>query len=286
MTTVASKHGLRAAATEKRNRHAQRTALPPRPGQVEAAKADDPPIGDRYGQMTQLQLLARAIDLGLNPPKSAPKGKLLDAILAAERSARHEDKIEVNRQESVPSEPKGLAKAQKLAAEGRPAGWESVISGDGAAVTVTLTRGSEAIVIRWDGGVFNYDESAYIVGDRSVKPRNVSAARVWLGRAAETATAELQRVTVTRWRKKTDGPAKAAVGLSPDASEREIWESLKGKRITWFNRHSSGTESAKLTVNPRYFRLTEVAGERIIQFTSVDGGFRACRVEAILSIRR
>lgn len=37
-TTTANRHGLRAAATERRNKHAQRTPLPPRAGQVEAAK--------------------------------------------------------------------------------------------------------------------------------------------------------------------------------------------------------------------------------------------------------
>lgn len=38
MTTVANKHGLRKAANDRRNRHAQRTPLPPRPGQVEEAR--------------------------------------------------------------------------------------------------------------------------------------------------------------------------------------------------------------------------------------------------------
>lgn len=39
MTTTANKHGLRKAASERSNRHAQRTPLPPRAGVVEAAKA-------------------------------------------------------------------------------------------------------------------------------------------------------------------------------------------------------------------------------------------------------
>lgn len=38
MTTKANKYGLRAAATERTNRHAQRTPLPPRPGVVEGAR--------------------------------------------------------------------------------------------------------------------------------------------------------------------------------------------------------------------------------------------------------
>lgn len=38
MTNVANKHGLRKAATERRNRHAQRTPLPPKPGAIEEAR--------------------------------------------------------------------------------------------------------------------------------------------------------------------------------------------------------------------------------------------------------
>lgn len=38
MTTKANKHGLRAAAAERSNRHAQRTPLPPRPADVEDAR--------------------------------------------------------------------------------------------------------------------------------------------------------------------------------------------------------------------------------------------------------
>ena len=38
MTTNANKFGLRKAAAEKSNRHAQRTPLPPRKGVVEAAR--------------------------------------------------------------------------------------------------------------------------------------------------------------------------------------------------------------------------------------------------------
>lgn len=38
MTTKANKHGLRAAAAERSNRHAQRTPLPPRKGDIDDAK--------------------------------------------------------------------------------------------------------------------------------------------------------------------------------------------------------------------------------------------------------
>src|SRR3954465_10985339 len=37
-TTTANKHGLRKAAQERTNRHAQRTPLPPKPGVVEGAR--------------------------------------------------------------------------------------------------------------------------------------------------------------------------------------------------------------------------------------------------------
>lgn len=101
MTNTATRHGLRKAAAEKRDRHAQRTPLPPRPGQVQDAKdaiaESRPPAGSgrvarngkveevRYGTMTQSELLGCARALGLNPRQSAAKGKLLSMLLEAER---------------------------------------------------------------------------------------------------------------------------------------------------------------------------------------------------------
>jgi hypothetical protein len=122
MTNVASKHGLRAAATERRNKHAQRTPLPPKPGVVEAAKETPReeydrltalPLSkqtkaiqarirvlgnrwentgegreaiERYGRMTIPQLKEKARSMGVSP-LPARKGELLNAILRVEQSS-------------------------------------------------------------------------------------------------------------------------------------------------------------------------------------------------------
>jgi hypothetical protein len=103
MTTTASKHGLRAAATERRNKHAQRTALPARPGQVQAARdaireqnvaelIEESPSA-RYGMMTVVQLKAEAKSLGLVTYTLRTKGALLNAILLRLRETPEADAL-------------------------------------------------------------------------------------------------------------------------------------------------------------------------------------------------
>jgi hypothetical protein len=87
MTNVASKHGLRAAATERRTKHAQRTMLPPkatrdaiREANVVELIAESPSA--RYGMMTVAELKVEAKSLGLVTYTLRTKGALLNAILA------------------------------------------------------------------------------------------------------------------------------------------------------------------------------------------------------------
>jgi hypothetical protein len=75
----ASKHGLRKAAEERSARHAQRTALPPRAGQVQDAKdviAASHVLAKRMDEMgpAMLKLIAKADESGVWPsPKKIAK---------------------------------------------------------------------------------------------------------------------------------------------------------------------------------------------------------------------
>lgn len=60
MTTQASKHGLRKAAEERRNRHAQRNPLPPKPGKVADARAVIAAVVDGDASDTRSQAKAQA----------------------------------------------------------------------------------------------------------------------------------------------------------------------------------------------------------------------------------
>lgn len=137
MTTTASKHGLRAAATERRTKHAQRTPLPPRAGEVEEARqlgvgrptarerraanrdanvaelAVEQPEIVKYGSMTVAQLKVEAKALGLVTHTLRTKGALLSAILerqnteaAAKRALAAEARIDAQMaQENAEAEP-------------------------------------------------------------------------------------------------------------------------------------------------------------------------------------
>jgi len=94
MTTTASKHGLRAAAAERRAKHAQHTVLPARPGEV--AEARDLGVGQpqaKYGEMTVAQLKVEAKSLGLVTYTLRTKGALLNAILLRLRETPEADAL-------------------------------------------------------------------------------------------------------------------------------------------------------------------------------------------------
>lgn len=82
MTTTASKHGLRKAAGERRNRHAQRTMLPPRAGEVEEARE---PV--------------RASKPDLSASKSWPKAEAVMGVLLANEWDCHPEVMEGDRVE-------------------------------------------------------------------------------------------------------------------------------------------------------------------------------------------
>lgn len=128
MTNTASKHGLRAAAEERRNKHAQRTPLPARPGEVQEARdlGVGAPEPKRYGEMTVVQLKAEAKALGLVTYTLRTKGALLTAILAkiqepAEAVEHVDAKIDAQMaQETAASEP-----AEALVTEPAPRSAEA-----------------------------------------------------------------------------------------------------------------------------------------------------------------
>lgn len=97
MTTTVKRGAGRPAATEKSNRHAQRTPLPPKAGTVQAAKdaireanvaalVEELPSA-KYGMMTVAELRKVATGLLVKGARSMKKGELLNAILEAETAA-------------------------------------------------------------------------------------------------------------------------------------------------------------------------------------------------------
>ena len=175
-TTTASKHGLRAAATERRNKHAQNTPLPPKGGVV---PVETPANAARYGAMTQPQLYRLSASLGINASADAPKGTLLTAILAKERQNRAASVCPNPWHQSSPARAKQLCpecpaethedriragqerKRQKRADEDAPKQWAS-ISDDTLDQSRSWAKASalmaEAIANGWDCNPVRYED--------------------------------------------------------------------------------------------------------------------------------
>jgi hypothetical protein len=261
-----------------------------------------------YGKMTAAQLRTVAEGLGLTPPKFATKGRLLNDILKKERADSYtaaqaeQDALPQdadspggayvpNQDLSGSAEPKGAAKAAAFAGKIEEAGWATKISTRPGGGTEALSqRGAETIEIVWYNGVITYGNLVHVIGDRTVKLRNVSHALQIALRTAEEAHKELARVANSRaFRPASKAAATATAGprkvlpFGSEAPAEEISKAVLGKRIVWQNRISGAEESAIASGDPRWVSVREAAGERVLQFCSANG-FRACRLSAIVRV--
>lgn len=295
MTTTASKFGLKQAAKERSNRHAQRTPLHPRAGSVD--EATEPVEGQPYGKMTAPELRKVLNKMGFFPAKGLDRGRLLELILDAEMKAAKADLAVAEKQ--LPRKAKGsvsdaaldnsksFAKASALMALGIENGWDctpEMLEGD--TVELLLKRGTEVLWISWTAGVLTTEPMpSYTVADRTIKLRNASAVKQYATRAPEVGTKELAKVSANRFfRKRPIEPARGKLPFDPKlATDEEVIANLSGKAIAWHNSRTQGTEQAN--VGLRWLDLKEVEdGDRIFSFCGPGTGFRACRLSAITSV--
>jgi hypothetical protein len=257
-TTTANKHGLRKAAAERTNRHAQRTPLPPKPGVVEGAR-------EVIDSLTSIQ--ADIVDKAV-----------------AKAAESHGDAPDV----------RSWGKAKEFARKAGEAKWEVSLEPRAEAVELTATRGAETIVQAWSNGVWQYPASFYAHGDRNTKPRNASGAAKLLTRSPEDAAAEAGKVASNKHFRKAE-PKDITVKLEEAqrhlpfdpalAPDEMILATLTGQALQWYNRISRGTETAM--VGRKGVRLTVTPdGERVVTFCCPATGYRSCLVTAILKVGR
>lgn len=299
VTTTANKAGLKAAAKTRSARHDQRTALP--------SRGEDSQT-ESYGKMTLAELRGRAKELGLSIPKGTKQGEILVAILAEEvRLGKPAKKVAKTEKTPTPRTPKpapttpeppagskSYPKAMGVAAVADANGWASKVEfHDGDEVELTMTRGDEVLWISWVGGVMkNEPMPTYTIADRTIKLRNASAVKLYLGRAPETGVAELARVSSNRhFRKREDGTeakaAKKAVRLPFDpatATEKKIIDALVGRSVSWSNRLRDENETAVVGPDPRRVSIREFQGHRVVWFCCPQTGFRAFNLDALLRV--
>jgi hypothetical protein len=295
MTTTANKFGLKKAAQERSNRHAQKTPLPPRAGSVD--EATEPVEGQPYGKMTAPELRKVLNGMGFFPAKGLDRGRLLELILNVEMKAAKADlaaaekqlprKVKASVSDATLDASKSFAKASDVMSVGMKHGWDMTPERlEGDTVELLMKRGDEVLWISWTAGVLTTEPMpSYTVADRTIKLRNASAVKQYAAREPETGKKELVKVQSNRFfRKRAIEPTRAKLPFDPKlATDEEVIARLSGKAIAWHNSRTQGTEQAN--VGLRWLELREVEdGDRIFSFCGPGTGFRACRLSAITSV--
>lgn len=264
-TTNVPKGAGRAAAAEKRNRHAQRTPLPPKAGQVEAARE---PIAEEPKPKT--------------PRKTGE-------VLAEARRTRAKKAAPV-----AVETPERRTQPDTKAHRARPAfeasGWDVTVQVDGDYAEMIAQRGPEVIHQAWIGGVYQPEAATYTIHDRTVKTRNLAEAIRRGGRPADAAEDEFKKVITNKAFVKKAPTAKAPVRLPFDpehADDEEILAALLGTRVRWINRISNNEETGTITLSPKHLSIkVSPEGEKVVRFCCIATGFRAFRLPALLSVGR
>lgn len=253
MNTVKKGAG-RPAATARSNRHAQRTPLPPRPGQVEAAKApvDSKPSGKRT------QTGDPITDPKPGDSKSWQKAKQFLGIAKG------------NGWSTVSGNAEGTEPSEDV-------------------VEVTVTRGDEVIWISWTSGGLTLDPMpTYTIADRTIKLRNASQAKQYASRSTEIGKSELERVSSNKFfRRKAVEPKRGKLPFDPKlATDEEVISALLGMTVTWHNNLTQGSEVGHVGRDAHKVRLAERNGDRIFSFCCPATGFRAFYLSALMKVRR
>jgi hypothetical protein len=248
MTTKANKFGLRAAAAERSNRHAQRTPLPPRPGVVEAARE---PITDLLGVVAKATAL---VDGEASDARSLGKAQTFASLAVAAKW-----------QAVVTPSDEGVEVTATRGAE-------------------TIVQAWSGGVWEYESSIYAYGDRN--TKPRNASGARKLLGRTEEDAAAEMS--KVLANNSFRKREPVDlANARPALPFDREsATDEQIFKAVNGQAIVWYNRISRGKESA--IVSPRTSpRMTYLpTGERILNWCCPVTGFRSAMVDAILQVGR
>lgn len=278
-TTTVPKGSGRAAARERTNRHAQRTALPPKPGVVEAARE---PISEPSARGARATCPVCTEDL-------SARGMPRHLKAHAERGEKEPSAAVEAPAESTPTDTP--TKAHKHATAFSEAGWKvEVQTSDGGYAELIAVRGTETIHQAWVSGVYVPESASYTIGDRTVKTRNVAEALRWGKRSVGDAETEFAKVGSNKSfvkRAPAEKPKAAKLPFDPETvTEPELVAAIAGAKIRWMSRLSNQEETAIVHPDPRKIREEMQYGFRTVLFLCMTTGFRAFRLVDILSVSK
>lgn len=248
-TTTANKHGLRKAAQERTNRHAQRTPLPPKPGVIEGAreviaagKALQTP--ESHGAATGGRSVGKAQGF-------AEKARAAKWDVSVEQQG--DDAIELT-----------ATRGSEILIQAWAGGvWQYPSSfyahGDRNTKPRNASGAAKLLTRSPEDAAAEAGKVASNKHFRKAEPKDI-------GVKLEEAQRHLP--------------------FDPDlAPDEMVLAMLTGQALQWYNRLSRGTESAIVGRKGARMSLT-ASGERVVTFCCPATGYRSCLVSAILKVGR
>lgn len=192
-------------------------------------------------------------------------------------------------------------KAQALCAFAVASGWASHIEdGVSGSVRVISERDPERVIVTFRDNKLDLAEMpVHEYGSRVVKLRNVSAAKKVMETTPEDAAKSQPTAAVRRERKERERheDERGAVVLSrrlpwsedEEPTDAELMKLVIGRKLVWRNGIAGTYEEAHVLPKEKQKQLSIVVsprnGKRVLNFASVDGGFRSVYVENLVQIR-
>lgn len=297
MTVTVKKGAGRAAGAARTSRAAQRTALPPKGSKATPADAE---------KATRKRRAAVTGSEESPTPRRRTRTQPEIVVDPAPRrkSSPKRAKAGATKSSTIPAGFPGSAKAQALVDHATANGWTAklVETDGGENLKVELGRDEETITASWiNGSVTPQNLPTYTVaGERTVKLRNVSAAR----KLIDGSRVDVKKVPdrgagkPRAARPGGAGPRSSRKGQVADGSKRgnvpfdlesaedgDIVSALRGRAIFWRNRISQAAEDAVVSATGPVRIERNQKGERAVTFNDPRGGARSVNLNYLLNVK-
>lgn len=257
-TATVNKAGLRAAATTKRTRAAQRTPLPPKGHAANVALAQE-----AVAERVPVKRAARAAKAA--PVKAAPPPA-----------------------PAVKAKPTKATKASIYATELTQLGWTPVVTQTDGLTELIATRGTEAIYLAWMQEALVGGVSTYTMGDHTIKVRNAAEAMRIAAVKPDEAAAKHSSLPGTRpFAERQASPAARHIPFDPEtASDAQVVDALEARAISWHNSYGGRVETATVGNAKQISVVRHPEGHRIVSFVDPQNGYRAFRLDRLVNVGR
>lgn len=180
-------------------------------------------------------------------------------------------------------------KAQAFIDYAQAESWAVEVQVDGDYQRITASSNGEAVTVTMiDNRMAAEEPPTYIVGNRVVKLRNVSAAKKQIGNAVEDRP--VKEATQRRHQPVRDD-AEVAARLPFDitkSSDQAILDMMAGKKVVWINRTTAEAQEERVPTNSRTLRIdphnSKTGPEnRVVTFIGATGytSLRLCNIVRI-----